>query len=180
MYSSEFNIREIRKDQYVHQICVLCSIILRCQILCSRFRCRNGIGMTLLQFRLGELIWRPFLTSPSSVENTSILYVCTIWPRNWKIQEAVSIIAIMTYLRTIPTAALRIYPRLNSCLKNKLIFDNKLLKRELSTNPKAKPKAAGGNQNLVVASYCGAVAIFILGVAYASVPLYKVFCSMTG
>ena len=86
----------------------------------------------------------------------------------------------MTYFRSIPTAALRIYPRLRTCLKYKLVFDHKLLKRDLSTNPKTKPKPAGGNQNLVVASYCGAVAIFILGVAYASVPLYKVFCSMTG
>jgi hypothetical protein len=32
----------------------------------------------------------------------------------------------------------------------------------------------------VVAYYCAALAVTILGVAYASVPLYKVFCSMTG
>ena len=31
-----------------------------------------------------------------------------------------------------------------------------------------------------LAYYAGALAVFVFGVSYASVPLYKVFCSMTG
>ena len=47
----------------------------------------------------------------------------------------------------------------------------------LSSGTGKKPKPS---QNMVVAWYCAALATFILGVSYASVPLYKVFCSMTG
>lgn len=86
----------------------------------------------------------------------------------------------MSYLRIFPITALGMYPRMNICLKNKHILKHIIHKTGLSNSAKPKPKAPEGNQNLVVASYCGAVAVFILGVAYASVPLYKVFCSMTG
>ena len=35
-------------------------------------------------------------------------------------------------------------------------------------------------ENSTLAFYMGAVAVFVLGVSYASVPLYKAFCQMTG
>jgi len=46
-----------------------------------------------------------------------------------------------------------------------------------------KRKVEGGssdNQHTQVAYYMGAVAVFVFGLSYASVPLYKVFCQMTG
>lgn len=36
------------------------------------------------------------------------------------------------------------------------------------------------NMNMRVAYYAGAVAVTIFGISYASVPLYKVFCQVTG
>lgn len=43
-----------------------------------------------------------------------------------------------------------------------------------------KVNGSAKRDDKVVAYYCAALAVTILGVAYASVPLYKVFCSMTG
>lgn len=43
---------------------------------------------------------------------------------------------------------------------------------------KMKEKVDASHQS--VAYYMGAVAVFIFGLSYASVPLYKVFCQMTG
>jgi cytochrome c oxidase assembly protein subunit 11 len=46
---------------------------------------------------------------------------------------------------------------------------------------KTNPQSRGdGNENNTVAQYMGAIAVFVFGMAYASVPLYKVFCQMTG
>jgi len=39
---------------------------------------------------------------------------------------------------------------------------------------------AAQNENMRVAHYMGALAVFVFGVSDASVPLYKVFCQMTG
>ena len=68
--------------------------------------------------------------------------------------------------------------RWSAGVKNGQSFRHVIQRTELSTNTRPKPKAP--TQNLSVAIYCGSVAVFVLGVAYASVPLYKVFCSMTG
>lgn len=66
--------------------------------------------------------------------------------------------------------------RCNSQLNDQIRFKQIVQRAKLSSIPKKKPP----NENLVVASYCVALTTFILGVSYASVPLYKVFCSMTG
>lgn len=65
-----------------------------------------------------------------------------------------------------------------------------LSKRGLSQNAKnpSNSGARGGGgrseaaqqQDMKTAYQMGAVAVFIFGLAYASVPLYKVFCQMTG
>ena len=53
-----------------------------------------------------------------------------------------------------------------------------LIRRQLSTRP---PKNQGINEsNRVMAYYLTACATFVFGLAYASVPLYKMFCQMTG
>jgi cytochrome c oxidase assembly protein subunit 11 len=39
---------------------------------------------------------------------------------------------------------------------------------------------AGQDSNMKTAYYIGAAALFVFGLSYASVPLYKVFCSLTG
>jgi cytochrome c oxidase assembly protein subunit 11 len=60
-----------------------------------------------------------------------------------------------------------------ACLRN----------RTLSSGRSAhRPGRSGDNnqENMKVAYYCAAVAMMVFGVSYASVPLYKVFCQMTG
>ena len=43
-----------------------------------------------------------------------------------------------------------------------------------------KKEDALNERNLKVAYLTGAIGVAVFGVSYASVPLYKVFCSMTG
>ncbi len=52
---------------------------------------------------------------------------------------------------------------------------SQICKRFNSTN-----KASNDSANMKIAYYIGSGVVFIFGVAYASVPLYKVFCQMTG
>lgn len=51
----------------------------------------------------------------------------------------------------------------------------------MSTSARGGAKAkAEGDQHMKVAYYMGALAVFIFGLSYASVPLYKLFCQVTG
>lgn len=55
-------------------------------------------------------------------------------------------------------------------------------KRFCTTAPKNERRAdaARHDSHMSVAYYMSAIAVFIFGLSYASVPLYKVFCQMTG
>jgi cytochrome c oxidase assembly protein subunit 11 len=54
------------------------------------------------------------------------------------------------------------------------------LSRKLSTQQHRSKKNAENESNSTIGLYIGAVGIFVFGVSYASVPLYKAFCQMTG
>ena len=62
------------------------------------------------------------------------------------------------------------------------------IRRKFSNTKKKQQSTKGGkstsessqSENMSVAYNMGAVAVFIFGLSYASVPLYKVFCQMTG
>jgi cytochrome c oxidase assembly protein subunit 11 len=49
-----------------------------------------------------------------------------------------------------------------------------------SSNNNRSGSSRFSKDNSKVAYYMGALAVFVFGVSYASVPLYKVFCTMTG
>ena len=87
------------------------------------------------------------------------------------------IMSVIFARRMTPLALLGVHSRRQILSKSRLEYKQVLQFARLSSNTDKKPKPS---QNLVVASYCAALATFILGVSYASVPLYKVFCSMTG
>lgn len=84
-------------------------------------------------------------------------------------------------------------PILRQPLKNARLLGSKLstdassmLTKHRSLSTKSNPrnrnhqKRGDGNENSTVAYYMGALAVFVFGISYASVPLYKVFCQMTG
>eukprot|EP01040_Poterioochromonas_malhamensis_P016074 gene16074-18147_t len=50
---------------------------------------------------------------------------------------------------------------------------------EQQTN-KSKAKESTEDSNMKMAYYVGTIAMFVFGLSYASVPLYKVFCQVTG
>lgn len=87
------------------------------------------------------------------------------------------LMSLMFARRMMPTVAFRAHGRRQILSIDHFNFKRVTQLARFSSNTDKKPKAS---QNLVVAVYCAALATFILGVSYASVPLYKVFCSMTG
>lgn len=64
---------------------------------------------------------------------------------------------------------LRVGRRLNPCIV-----------RKLSTDKKSNKSTNFAESNTTVAYYLAGVATLLFGLSYASVPLYKVFCQMTG
>jgi len=48
------------------------------------------------------------------------------------------------------------------------------------TDSKSKVSASAQSSNKRVALFCGGLALSMVGMAYASVPLYKIFCQVTG
>lgn len=67
-----------------------------------------------------------------------------------------------------------------SCFRQS--HQKKILQNWRNTNKRQSSNKASGQdeQNMKIAYYGATVAVFVLGITYASVPLYKVFCQMTG
>ena len=53
-------------------------------------------------------------------------------------------------------------------------------RRILSTSSKKQPKGNGNESNKATALHVAAAVAFVFGASYASVPLYKIFCQVTG
>ena len=51
---------------------------------------------------------------------------------------------------------------------------------QVRTSSSTKQRSAQGEEHQKVAYYMGAIVVFIFGLSYASVPLYKLFCQVTG
>jgi cytochrome c oxidase assembly protein subunit 11 len=64
-------------------------------------------------------------------------------------------------------------PRSSGALRQQLRFSSQ-------KSSQSSKNAAGEDNNSQIAYYLGAGVIFVFGLSYASVPLYKVFCQMTG
>jgi cytochrome c oxidase assembly protein Cox11 len=52
--------------------------------------------------------------------------------------------------------------------------------KQTQFNKRLSSSQARKDDNMKIAYYIGSGVVFIFGVSYASVPLYKVFCQMTG
>jgi cytochrome c oxidase assembly protein subunit 11 len=78
--------------------------------------------------------------------------------------------------RALCGAALRSVP--SRPLFSRTFNSNRVGLRRFSTSPRPSQNADEKNQR--TAYYMGAVVVFVFGLTYAAVPLYKVFCQMTG
>jgi cytochrome c oxidase assembly protein subunit 11 len=84
------------------------------------------------------------------------------------------------YRNSIPNSRNLIQYRLFHQSKRRLNQDIPPKQSSSSSNNNGGSSSRFSKDNSKVAYYMGALAVFVFGVSYASVPLYKVFCTMTG